>query len=131
MTKKEKVNGQPLGRLAQETWEANHRLQDVKVPLEDEKCMRKLAELAGAVAHELFQPLTAINLNADLLLMGMMPEDPQRKYVDHVLNDVEKMIAIIKKLGQISSYESRPYMGNTRILDLEKAYKQSNSEEPR
>lgn len=78
-------------------------------------------EVAGAAAHELSQPLTAIVGSAELLLRRAGPEDPARRSLDRIVAESERMAEILKKISQIAKYRTKPYLGGTQIVDLEAA----------
>jgi len=80
-----------------------------------------LAELAGATAHELNQPLTAILGNLELFARKIDPADALQRPLDTMRREAERMAAIVKRIGQITSYETKPYVGDTHILDLDRA----------
>jgi PAS domain S-box-containing protein len=75
-------------------------------------------ELAGAAAHELNQPLTSILGYAEMLRRRVPEDDPNRKPIDVICRETERMAGIVKKIGQITSYETKPYVGGSTILDL-------------
>jgi PAS domain S-box-containing protein len=60
-----------------------------------------IAELAGATAHELNQPLTSVMGYSELLK--------------------KRMAEIVRKIGRITRYETKTYVGGTQIIDLEKS----------
>ncbi len=80
-----------------------------------------VAETAGAVAHELNQPLTSIMGYAELLQRKMSEEDPGRRYLDLVVEQAERLATIVSKLSSITRYRTKPYVGETEILDLDAA----------
>lgn len=80
-----------------------------------------VAELAGTTAHELNQPLTSIMGYAELLEKRLDPDDPNRRGVDVIMNEAERMAEIVKKIGKITRYETKSYVGSTQILDLDKS----------
>lgn len=80
-----------------------------------------LAELAGATAHELNQPLTSVLGYAELLQRRLSPEDPNLKAVQTIEREGRRMAEIVKKIGRITRYETKPYVGRTRIIDLQAA----------
>ena len=80
-----------------------------------------VAELAGATAHELNQPLTSVMGYAELLKKKMNPEDPYFRAVDTILREATRMAEIVKKIGRITRYETKAYVGSAQILDLEKS----------
>ena len=80
-----------------------------------------IAELAGTTAHELNQPLTSVMGYAELLKKRLGPEDPQARAVDIILREAERMAEIVRKIGKITRYETKAYVGSTTILDLDKS----------
>lgn len=77
-----------------------------------------VVELAGAAAHELNQPLTSILGYAEMLRRRVPEHDPNRKPIDVICSETERMASIVRKVGQITSYETKPYVGGSTILDL-------------
>jgi PAS domain S-box-containing protein len=80
-----------------------------------------IADLAGTAAHELNQPLTSVMGYAELLKKRLPPDDPSYRAVDTILHEAERMAAIVRKIGKITRYETKPYIGSTNILDLDKS----------
>ncbi|HVO31308.1 MAG TPA: PAS domain S-box protein [bacterium] len=97
------------------------RLKDAQAALIQTEKQAAVAELAGSAAHELNQPLTAIMGYAELMLKKMTPEDPNRRFVQTLYEEAERMAAVVKKIGRITRYESKSYVGGTRIVDLDKS----------
>ncbi|MCA9552621.1 MAG: response regulator, partial [Myxococcales bacterium] len=85
-------------------------------------------ETAGAAAHELNQPLTSIIGSVELLARKVPEASPARPYLDTILREAERTAAIVKKLGQITQYRTKPYLGSTDILDLDAATQQGGGE---
>jgi PAS domain S-box-containing protein len=80
-----------------------------------------IAELAGTTAHELNQPLTSVMGYSELLKKKMSPEDVNYRAVDIILREAERMAEIVRKIGRITKYETKAYVGSTTILDLDKS----------
>jgi PAS domain S-box-containing protein len=80
-----------------------------------------VAELAGTAAHELNQPLTSIMGYAQLLQRQIGPGAPQARAIAVILQEAERMAEIVKKIGRITRYETKEYVGSASILDLEKS----------
>jgi len=97
------------------------RLATAQQRLEITEKQALLAELAGATAHELNQPLTVILGNLELLARKMTPTDPLSRQLETMRHEAERMAAIVKRIGQITHYETTSYVGETQILDLERA----------
>lgn len=92
---------------------------------EEELRMRErqaiVAELAGAAAHELNQPLTAVLGYAELVRRQLDPGTPAHAASGIIIGEAERMAEIVRKVGKITRYETKSYVGEARILDLEKA----------
>jgi PAS domain S-box-containing protein len=80
-----------------------------------------VAELAGTAAHELNQPLTSVLLAAEMLARKSAEDDPQRRAAEAIRDEVARMAEIVKKIGRITQYETKQYVGGANILDLDKA----------
>lgn len=80
-----------------------------------------VAELAGATAHELNQPLTAVIGYAELLGRRLDPNSPLHRAAEVIIAESERMAQIVKKIGKITKYETVSYVGGAHILDLDKA----------
>lgn len=88
--------------------------------LEEEK-LDGMLEMAGAVCHELNQPLQVISGYSTLLMMDMAENHELYGYVTEIREQVERMAAITKKLMGITRYEACHYVGKTRIVDIDRA----------
>ena len=82
-----------------------------------------VAELAGAAAHELNQPLTSVMGYAELLLRRVDKDrdSPAWNAAEVIFAEAERMAEIVRKIGKITKYETKSYVGRARILDLDKA----------
>ena len=80
-----------------------------------------IVELAGTAAHELNQPLTSVMGYAELLKRRLKEEDPAFRPVDIIYREAERMAEIVRKIGKITRYETKAYVGNSRIFDLDRA----------
>lgn len=85
-----------------------------------------IAELAGTAAHELNQPLTTVVMSAELLKRKLDPAAPVYGIAEVIHAEAERMADIVRKIGKITKYETKSYVGRARILDLDKS-----SEEPK
>lgn len=85
-----------------------------------------IAELAGAAAHELNQPLTSVLGYAELI--NRRAEDPAsvRSAASTILGEAERMAEIVRKIGKITRYETKAYVGAAKIIDLDR----SSEEDP-
>ncbi len=80
-----------------------------------------VAELAGTAAHELNQPLTSVIGYAELLRRNLKDDVSLQNAANVIISEAERMAEIVRKIGKITRYETKSYVGEARILDLEKA----------
>jgi PAS domain S-box-containing protein len=90
-----------------------------------------VAELAGAAAHELNQPLTSIIGYAELLGRRLESESSLHNAASIIITQAERMAEIVRKIGKITKYETKSYVGGAKILDLDKATSEADMKEIR
>jgi PAS domain S-box-containing protein len=97
------------------------RLTTAEEKLKETEKQAMIAELAGAAAHELNQPLTSVLGYADLLRRKTPQADPSFRSIDIIYRESERMAEIVRKIGRITRYETTTYLGHVRIVDIDKA----------
>ncbi|MBW1858607.1 MAG: response regulator [Deltaproteobacteria bacterium] len=92
---------------------------------EEERLQREklqvVLEMAGAVCHEMNQPIQVISGHSELMLMDMTEDDPFYEKIKTIEEQTTKMGEITRRLTEITRYETEDYIGSTRIIDIEKA----------
>ncbi|MDY6970828.1 MAG: response regulator [Thermodesulfobacteriota bacterium] len=88
--------------------------------LEEQK-LNAILEMAGGVCHELNQPLQVILGYCQLLMMEISEDDPAYEMIDKIMRQIEKVSEITYKLMRITRYETREYVGDRKIVDIDKA----------
>jgi PAS domain S-box-containing protein len=111
------------------------RLLDAQQKLQLSEKQALVAELAGAAAHELNQPLTSIIWSGGMIQRQAPADAPYLRPVSVILSEAERMASIVKRIGRITKYETIDYVGGARMLDLHRAAPESDpaiavSEEP-
>ncbi len=119
-------NGRPVGAVGiftdlRERLRMQQRLEAAQVELRSRERQAIVAELAGAAAHELNQPLTSIIGYAELIRRNLAQDATMSQATNIILSEAERMAAIVRRIGQITRYETKSYVGEAKILDLEKA----------
>jgi PAS domain S-box-containing protein len=89
-----------------------------------------IAELAGATAHELNQPLTGVIGYAEYLLRMLKGNNELEHAAEVIHREADRMAKIVRQIGKLTRYETRSYVGEQRILDLDRASR-SDSETPK
>jgi PAS domain S-box-containing protein len=97
------------------------RLQAAQEQLIAQERQAVIAELAGAAAHELNQPLTSVMGYAQLLRKKLEPGSAGASAAEVIFSEAERMAGIVRKIGKITKYETKSYVGRARILDLDRA----------
>ena len=97
------------------------QLQEATESLERSRRQAVVAELAGAAAHELNQPLTSLLGYAELLNKRIDEDDPNWRAVETIQQESKRIADIVKKIGQITEYRTKEYVGGMRIVDLDSA----------
>ncbi len=87
----------------------------------EEKKLQGVIEMAGAVCHELNQPLQTITGFAQLLALQTPRSDPRAEHVEIINAQVIRMAEITRKLMRITRYETMTYLEDTTIIDIDKA----------
>ena len=97
------------------------RLAAAQEELQSRERQAIIAELAGAAAHELNQPLTSVMGYAELLKRKLELDSPAFAAAEVIMSEAERMAEIVRKIGKITRYETKSYVGAAKILDLDRA----------
>jgi PAS domain S-box-containing protein len=82
--------------------------------------MEGVLELAGAVCHELNQPMTVVSVNSEIITPEMEKELLKSR-MNTIKREIKKMGKITRKLMHITRYETREYLNGRKILDIDKS----------
>lgn len=82
--------------------------------------LRGVLETAGAVGHELNQPLQSVMGQCELMFLDLKPSSPVYARMTTIREQVYKMGEITRKLMGITRYRTKRY-GKSDILDLDQA----------
>jgi len=106
------------------------RLSEAQQKLASSERQSLIAELAGTAAHELNQPLTSVIAYADLLLRKTPDTDPVHRAATVISSEAQRMAEIVRKIGKITRYETKSYVGSQKILDLDRASAEESEVHP-
>ena len=106
------------------------RLAEAQQKLASTERQALIAELAGTAAHELNQPLTSVMAYGELLMRKLAPDSAEGRAAAIMVREAERMADIVKKIGKMTRYETKSYVGEQRILDLDRASGGAESERP-
>ncbi len=105
------------------------RLQQAQDQLLSQERQAIIAELAGAAAHELNQPLTSVLNYATLLRRILAAGSSASSAAEVIEGEALRMAEIVRKIGKITKYETKNYVGKQKILDLDRASAASEAPE--
>lgn len=119
-------NGEPTGLVSvftdlRELVRMEARLTAAQEELRAREKQSIIAELAGAAAHELNQPLTSVLGYAELICRRVDPASPIRTAAGTIRDEAERMAEIVRKIGKITRYETKSYVGGAKIIDLDRS----------
>jgi PAS domain S-box-containing protein len=83
-------------------------------------------EMAGAVCHELNQPMQIISGYSEMLLKDTAEDDPVHIKVDKINKQIRRMSTITKKLMRIKDSQTEDYAGFSRIININKSSDQES-----
>jgi PAS domain S-box-containing protein len=123
-------NETPVGSVGiindmREKLRMEERLHLAQEELRNREKQAIVAELAGGAAHELNQPLTSVLNYAELLTRNLDTDTPLHRAANVIATESERMAEIVRKIGKITKYETKSYVGEQKILDLEAASRDS------
>jgi PAS domain S-box-containing protein len=82
--------------------------------------LQGVVEMAGAVCHEMSQPLQAVAGLSELLTMEVKEGDPLFNNIIKIQEQTIRMSEITKKLMKVTKYETKGYLKG-KIIDIDKA----------
>jgi len=104
--------------------ERTAELRAAQAQLIEAEKSKVVVEMAGATAHELNQPLTTIL--GLIQLIEQNPDDEQSLHQDlkRIADAAWDMAEIVRKIGQITHYETKQYVTGMQIIDIDRAAEQ-------
>lgn len=114
-----KKTAQNLEQTIEELKKANQKIVAQQRSVIEEERLKVVLQMAGATAHELNQPLTALLCNIELVNMkGILPKEAAY-YIDKIEKAGQSMDSIIKKIQRIRQYDTRSYCGGASIINFD------------
>jgi PAS domain S-box-containing protein len=83
--------------------------------------LQGVLETAGAVCHEMNQPLQTILGHTELTLADISPDNPAFLSLTKISKQIDRMAEITHKLQSITYYKTMDYDSKTKIIDIHKA----------
>jgi len=119
-------NGRPVGSVGvftdlRDRLRIEAQLNEAQEELRAREKQAIVAELAGAAAHELNQPLTSVLGYAELIRRRVEDRAAVESAAGVIVQEAERMAEIVRKIGKITRYETKSYVGAAKILDLDRS----------
>lgn len=111
------LNGDEVVLLAIKDITEEKKQEQIK--MEKEK-LSAVIQTAGAVCHEMNQPLMVIQGFSDLLLEDISDDSIQNSNIKEIKKQAERLGEITRKLMTITHYKTKDYL-NSEIIDIEAA----------
>jgi len=118
--------GQPVGSVGvftdlRDRLRMEARLNEAQEELRTREKQALIAELAGAAAHELNQPLTSVLGYAEIIRRRASDPESVAASAGVIVQEAERMADIVRKIGKITRYETKAYVGAAKIVDLDRS----------
>lgn len=98
------------------------RILTLQAMLREKEKLQGVLEMAGAVCHEINQPLQAVSGYTELLLMDLSKKDKNYSMLKNINDGVERIGQLTRKIMKVSRYRTKKYMGNgSKVVDINNA----------
>lgn len=108
-------------RRCLEKMKARKKQKAAEDALREREKIQSILEMAGAICHELNQPLQVITGYADLLLMNISKNNSEHRKIKAIQEQIDRIGMITKKLMNITSYRTKDYIKGKKIFDIDNA----------
>ena len=95
------------------------RMVTLQNELREWEKLQGVLEMAGAICHELNQPLQSVSGFSELFLMDMEAGNPNYERVKNIKAGIERIGDLTHKIMNITRYQSKPYLNKSKIIDIE------------
>ncbi len=98
--------------------EAGIRVISQKEIRTEEVKLQGVLEMAGAICHEINQPLQVISGYAEMICDKIHSDDPLYGKLTAIRESVSHLGIINQKLMNIAEYKTKDYLGSKKIIDI-------------
>jgi len=98
------------------------RILDLQAELRSQGKLQGVLEMAGAVCHELSQPLQVVSGYSQLLLTDLSESDPKYATLKTIKEGIDRMGALTRKIMNVTKYKTKDYLGGkSKIVDIDQS----------
>ncbi len=108
-------------RLIRQLRKTIEELSDAESERMEKQKLEGVVEMAGAICHELNQPIQTISGFAELLMLKTEDGDPLSSYAEKIKLQTERMGKVTSRLMHITAYRTKAHDAGTSIIDIEEA----------
>jgi len=83
--------------------------------------LQGVLEMAGAVCHEINQPLMALQGFMEILASKVELTEIASKKLQQMNEQMDRIKKLTTKLMRVAKYETKPYVGGEKIIDIDQA----------
>jgi len=96
--------------------------KQAEVELLQKEKLQAVVEMAGAVCHEMNQPMqVALVQLAECLVMEEFEREPVKQKAENIRQQLNALREMSRKLMHITKYETRDYVKGEKIIDIDKS----------
>ena len=96
------------------------RIIELLNEIREREKLKGVVEMAGAVCHELNQPLQVVSGFSEILLEKIQKDDPNYKLLKNIQAGIDRIGELTHRIMKITHYQSKPYL-KRKIVDIEQA----------
>lgn len=100
------------------------RIIELQATLAEKEKLQGVIEMAGAVCHEMNQPMQIVSGFSELLMMDIEDDNPFYKNLKGIQEQIKRMGKITTKLMRITRYETKNYL-KRKIVDIDRSSTES------
>ena len=101
---------------------AGQRVLELSCEVARRQKLQGVMEMAGAVCHELNQPLHVVAGYSEMLLIDLDESNPQAETLRIIKAQVDRIGELTRKIMRITQYRTKDYLGGRHaIVDIEEA----------
>jgi len=86
---------------------------------QDKEKLRAILEMAGAVSHELNNPLQVVLIGIEKLSDPKTPSSRKQELINLVKSHTERILELSSKIQRISQYATKDYVDGRKIFDID------------
>jgi CheY-like chemotaxis protein len=101
---------------------AGQRVLELSYEVARRQKLQGVLEMAGAVCHELNQPLHVVTGYSEMLLVDLDESDPKAKTLRIIKAQVDRIRELTRRIMHITQYRTKDYLGGRHsIVDIAEA----------